>query len=216
MKVQLRNFSKTQNQKVLINMGCCESTEEVDEPLVAQMQPSLCVNTNYITQSEMFFKMKVKLSMSGGDYVVRDQEGQDLLKVKTKAGLKPSTRVFAMDETLLVRSKPTSLFVGLGKHEIYGADDTVVATLKRGKHKFCSMRRKFIVRGMDDNELFQVEGGGCTRQFMVRNPAGDAVAKLRAAKMITTTLDLQVAQGMDAALITTILATVLILMQQER
>ena len=164
-------------------MGCCGSIEGFEDPLVTQLQPLLSVNANYITQSEVIFKLKAKWS---GDYVVRDQDGQDMMKVETKAGLKPSTRVLAMDDTLLARSKFTSAW-SKSKLAIYGADDQVVATLKMGKRKCCTcqVRMNFMVWDMNDNLLFEIEGGGRYWQFLVRNPEGDLVGKIGAGKIRT-------------------------------
>ena len=198
-------------------MGSCYSVEGINAPIIAQQQPALCIDPNYVCQSNMLLKMKWQLSFTGDDRIIRDEyTKRNILQIDSKALCwNALINLCAMDgRVLCTLDGKTQVFSYYHtKFQIINAyTNQMIGLIERQPTGCFNVNQQFIVYGVNKNIIYNIEGSFYRMQFVIRNAHGEIVAKSSRdfikTGIFSNSYGIEIGQGNDVIVIAAIMTAV--------
>eukprot|EP01083_Nonionella_stella_P003172 9045_1 len=184
------------------------SVNGLDQPVVPQRMPQLCVDSNYVCQSNVLLKIKSQHLLSDVRRIIRDERTQvDILKVEQKLfqfAWKTKSYIVAMNGAKLACLQTETHFFKYPTYNMINVYGQLIATISGGCREWISYgidKQTFYVHGIDNRILYVIVGRFYNMEFVIRNSVGEIVAKT-SRKLVKTGLfsrsyGLNIARGND-------------------
>ena len=184
--------------------------EGIDEPLVRQKKPALCINSAYVATASRLLTMKTKSSLSGKDRIIINEDtNKEILQVRGKSMRRtPKLNICAANGSVVARLKQTS-----SKPVEFTINNAVTdrfVAIVRLKSKKVGYRSKvqFEVIGAKKLVLYRVDGTYDNFRFVIRNAVGQIVAKSSREFVGTGGIGLKIGKGNDVIVIAAIISAI--------
>ena len=209
-------------------MGACSSVEGIDEPVIPQQKPALCIDPDYVCHSDMLLKMKWTMSWSGDDRIIQNEETKtNILQINSKSLCwNAMINLCAMNGKIIGKLDGKSQLFGWTKFKIINArTNQIIAWIERKStgwwHGYCNCSQQFIVHKPKKRGItYQIDGTFHNMQFVIRNKSGQIVAKSSTqfvkTGILSSSYGIQIAQGNDLTVIAAIMTAIAKYKTQER